>query len=466
MILWKRKKLSVLAALASIVACSSALAGEIAGLRPQLPTSIQRDLDVTFVNDFLGRGGSIDDFRTQQLIISVTFSDRWIAILDHSILTLNDGPSPGRIDQLSVSLGYELTNLQDDTRADRLIVGTGLRSVGDFAGERIQNGFHRIVGSGIEELAYTDTTGSDLTVWFDAERYRVLRDSTDSGLWKAWRIGYQLRASSLLTGGGQWDSAISMHAVMSKPVVDIWLGVRSDWRDGYDDPVLRETASEEEDVAVVLGARIGPLVVETVQQFNNNASYGQIRLVSSANDARGIEDGHSRWGLDIGVLLPDVQLRLSGHLPVRILTTNASQWHESLLIGLGYGEPQYKNDTSLFTRSRQIDASVELERPLSADNNWLSAYGSAGAGWRDEKMTGDGELQGETSAAVGRVVLTASAGLRFRAFSYRDRWRFRVQIGLVGRLPVDGAEVQIAGQPYRIQRSALDLMLGAAFDFE
>ena len=81
-------------------------------------------------------------------------------------------------------------------------------------------------------------------------------------------------------------------------------------------------------------------------------------------------------------------------------------------------------------------------------------------------MTGDGELQDETSAAVGRVVLTASAGLRFRAFSYRDRWRFRVQIGLVGRLPVDGAEVQIAGQSYRIQRSALDLMLGAAFDFE
>ena len=464
--LWNRHTVPVLAALASIVVCSSSIAGEIAGLRPQLPAFLQPDLDVILINDFLGRGGSTDDFRTQQSIISARFADRWIATVDHSILTLADEPSPGRIDQLSVSLGYELTNRHTDTRSDRLVVGTGLRSVGQFAGERIQNGFHRIVGSGIEELAYTDTTGSDLTVWFDAERYRMLRDSTDSGLLEAWRIGYQLRASSLLTGDGQWDSAISMHAVMSKPAVDIWLGVRSDWRDGYDDPVLRETASEEEDVAVVLGARIGPLVVETVQQFNNNASYGQIRLVSSANDAHGIDYGRSRWGLDFGVLLPDVQLRLSGRLPTRILTTETSRWRESLILGLGYGQPQYQDDTSLYTRSRQVDASIEFERPLSADNNWLSAYGSAGAGWRDEKLTGDGELQGESSGAVGRVVLTASAGLRFRVFSYRESWRFRVQFGLVGRVPVDGADVQIADQSYRIQRSAFDLMLGVSFDFE
>jgi len=464
--LWKRHILSVLAALASIVVFSGAIAGEIAGLRPQLPTFLQPDLDVIFINDFLGRGGSTDDFRTQQSIISARFADRWIATVDHSILTLADEPSPGRVDQLSVSLGYELTNHQTDTRSDRLVVGTGLRNVGQFAGERIQNGFHQLVGSSIEELAYTDTTASDLSVWFDTERYRMLRDSADSGLFKTWRMGYQLRASSLLTSGGQWDSAISVHAVISKPAVDIWFGVRSDWRGGYDDPVLRETASEEEDVAVVLGARIGPLVVETVQQVNNKASYGQIRLVSSASDARGIDYGRSRWGLDFGVLLPDVQLRLSGRLPTRILTAETSRWRESLILGLGYGKPQYEDDTALYTRSRQVEASIELERPLSADNNWLSAYGSVGAGWRDEKLTGDGELQGESSAAVGRVVLTASAGLRFRVFSYRERWRFRLQFGLVGRVPAGGAEVQIADQSYRIQRSALDLMLGVSFDFE
>jgi len=453
-----------LAALTTITAHSAAHGGEIAGLRPTLPTFLQRDLEVTFVNDFLGRGGSVDDYRTQQSVFSATFSDRWIAVLDHSILTLNEEPSPGRIDQLSVSLGYEWINKQNDAGADRLIVGTGLRNVGQYSGERIQNGFHRIIGSSIEELAYTGETDTDVTAWFDAERYRLLRDSTDSGLLRNWRIGYQFRAASLVSSGGQWDSSISMHAVISRPAVDIWMGLRSDWRDGHDGAVLRETADAEEDLAAVLGVRIGPLVIETVQQFNNKASYGQIRLISSANNA--VAWGPPRAGLSLGVLLPDVQLRLGGRLPTRILTDDTSKWHESVVLGLGYGKPQYKNDTALFTRAMQLDAGIEIERSFSGDTDWVSVYVGAGAGWRDEKLTQTGEFQDESSAAVGRAVLIASAGLRFKVFNHQDRWRFRLQFGLIGRLPVNNADVTIAEESFQIQRSALDLMFGATVQFE
>jgi hypothetical protein len=461
---WKSLTLITLAALASLVAQGNVHAGEIAGLRPQLPTFLQRDLDATFVNDFLGRGGSVDDYRTQQSVISAALADRWIAILDHSILTLTDEPSPGRIDQRSVSLGYKLISHHLDGHADSLIVGTGLRSVGEFSGERIQNGFHRIVGSSIEELAYTRNTGTDITAWFDAERYRMLRDSRNEGLFKTWRVGYQIRAASLATSGGQWDSTIGIQAVISKPVIDIWLGVRSDWRSGYDEPVLRETASAEDDVAAVLGARIGPLIFETVQQFNNKASYGQIRLVSSADDTR--KHRLPRMGLDLGVMLPDVMLRLAGRLRARILTAAASRWNESLVIGLGYGQPQYKDNTELSTDSWQADVGIELERPFSGDTDWLSLYGSMGLGWRDETLIRDGDLQDESSESIGHAVLSASAGLRFDLSSPLDRWRFRLQFGLVGRLPIDDAEVRIADQLFRIQRSALDLMIGAAFDFE
>jgi len=329
------------------VAYGGAVAGEIAGLRPQLPTFLQRDLDITFINDFLGRGGSTDDFRTQQSIISATLGDRWIATLDHSILTLDDELSAGRIDQLSASLGYELVRPQNHVRADRLVAGIGLRNVGEFSGERIQNGFHKLVGSGIEELAYTNTSANDLTTWFDAERYRTIRDPTDRGPFKTWRLGYQLRASSLISTGGEWDSAVSIQAIISKPAADIWLGVRSDWRDGYDDAVLRETAIAEEDVAIVLGARFGPLIIETVQQLNNSASYGQVRLVSSPNSAR--RYNRPDFGLDFSVLLPDVQLRLAGRLPTRFLTDDSSRWNETIVFGLSYGEPQYGHDTSATT---------------------------------------------------------------------------------------------------------------------
>lgn len=443
---------------------SVAHAGEIAGLRPTLPTFLQRDLEVSFVNDFLGRGGSVDDYRTQQSVFSATFSGRWIAVLDHSILTLNEEPSRGRIDQLSVSLGYEWINRQNDTGADRIIIGTGLRSAGRYSGERIQNGFHRIIGSGIEELAYTGETGTDVTAWFDAERYRLLRDSADNGFLRNWRMGYQFRAASLVSSGGHWDSSLSMHAVISKPAVDIWMGLRSDWRDGYDGAVLRETANAEEDLAAVLGVRIGPLIIETVQQFNNKASYGQIRLVSSVNDS--IAWGRPRGGLSLGVLLPDVQFRLGGRLPTRILTGDTSKWHESLVVGLGYGKPQYRNDVALFTRAMQLDAGIEVERSFSSDTDWVSVYVGAGAGWRDEKLTHTGDFQDESSASVGRAVFTASAGLRFNLSSYQNRWRFRLQFGLVGRLPVEDADVTIAAQSFQIQRSALDLMFGATVNFE
>jgi hypothetical protein len=159
-------------------------------------------------------------------------------------------------------------------------------------------------------------------------------------------------------------------------------------------------------------------------------------------------------------------LRLAGRRATRILTTEASQWHESIVVGLEYGRPQYRNASALFTRSRQVDAGIELERPLSGHHSWLSTYVSAGAGWRDEKLTRTGDFPDEAALSVGRVVLAASAGIRTVIFDYRDRWRFRLQFGLAGRVPVDGAEAQIGDQLFKIQRSALDLMLGASINFE
>ena len=95
-----------------------------------------------------------------------------MALLDHSILTLSDPTMPGRIDQVSGSLGYRVINTVNDRRISRLVIGVGIRIVGNFAGERIQNGFHRLVGSKTTNLPYSDTESSDVTAWFDADHYR------------------------------------------------------------------------------------------------------------------------------------------------------------------------------------------------------------------------------------------------------------------------------------------------------
>jgi hypothetical protein len=449
-----------------VAAPSPCIAGEIPGLPPQLPPFIERDLEVAFSNDFLGRGGSVDDFRTQQLIVTAKLSDRWMALLDHSILTLNDPTMPGRIDQVSGSLGYRAINTVNNRRVSKLVIGIGIRNVGEFAGERIQNGFHRLVGSKTVNLPYSDTEDSVGTAWFDANHYREFTTPVDTESAGKWHTGYWLRVSSLLTSGGQWDSSAGLYAVASKQAIDIWLGIRRDWRSGYEGAVLRETAAAEDDLAIVLGARFGALVLETVQQVNNDASYGQLRLVSSGVRTTASRNRNTRLGLEAGFLLPDIQLRLAGRFRQRVFTNDGSRWREAIVIAASYGEPQVDDNATIFIRSKQFDVGLDYERPLFEQSEWLSAYGTASAGWRDEQLIGADTLEGESSDSVGGAVLSIGAGFRIDAAELGERWNFRIQLGLIGRLPFQDADLQIGAVQIRVQEPALDFMLGMTFDFD
>jgi len=436
-----------------------AFAGEISGLPPALLPGIDRDFSLDFSNDFLGRGGSIDDFRTQQIVIAAKLSDTWIAILDHSILTLGSTLTPGRVDQLSASLGCQIINKVYDHSASKIVAGFGVRSAGDFAGERMQNGFHRLIGSEIEVLPYTDTDSTDVTAWFAADHYR---DFHYSG---SWQTGYWMRASSLLSSGGQWDGSAGLFGVASRPSLDVWLGLRHDWREGYDHAVFRETAEAESDMAIVLGVRFGALVLETVQQINNDASYGQLRLVSSGERATMLPGGYSRWGLEVGFLMPDIQLRFAARYRTRFFTDAGSRWREAIVVAASYGEPQYEDNPELFIHSRQVDVGLDLERSLSDRSDWLSMYGTAGAGWRNERLIGVNTLQGEASGSADRAVLSFGAGLRINAAALGENWNYRIQLGLVGRLPIQDAELQLGATTLAVQQPAIDFLLGMTFDF-
>jgi len=442
-----------------------AIAGEIPGLPPQMPPFIERDLEVTFSNDFLGRGGSVDDFRTQQIIITAKLSDKWMVLLDHSILTLSESTAPGRVDQLSGSLGYQVINTANDRAVSKLFVGAGFRRAGDFAGERMQNGFHRLVGSKIKDLAYVDNAGTDATAWFDLDHYRRFGNSSEAGSTGSWRTGYWLRGSSLVTSGGQWDSAAGLFAVASRPAIDIWLGIRRDWRSGYEGAVLSETAAAEDDLAIVFGARFGAFVLETVQQVNNEASYGQLRIVSTGVRMTASRSENAHLGLEVGFLLPNVQVRLASRYRKHVLTGAESRWRETIVIAVSYGEPQYEDNASIFVHSQQLNVGLDYERTLFAQSGWLSAYGTASAGWRNERLVGANTFAGETSDSVGRAVLSIGTGLRVNAARMGERWNFRIQLGLIGRLPIQDADLRIGTTVLRVQKPAIEFMLGMTFDF-
>jgi hypothetical protein len=442
--------------LLALASSATAVAGEIAGLRANTPPTVDKPLEFAFSNDLLGRGGSVDDFRTQQFIISAELSERWDFTIDHSILTLVDADDPGRTDQLSASLGYRLFDTKSDWSVNSLTTGIGVRSFGDFGGERMQNGTHQLVRSSVEVVPYTDLDRTDATVWLDAQRFGLFNGVFNDD----WRFGYWLRGSALWASDGQLDSALGAYATAAKDSVDLWIGLRHDWRSGYEAPVLAETAFAEEDLAAVFGLRWGPIIFETVQQFDKKASYGQIRLVAAGFDDARSAAAESRFSLDAGITVPDVLLNFTGRWRGDWINGGTSSWQRSLFVTFGYGEPQHDDDPMIYRRTQQVGAGIEWERRLAGQDGWVSMYTSLGAGWRQERIFGDDERVGESSDTASEGALLAGLGFRFDSAELIARWNFRIQLGLSGWFPFSDARLDMAGETFRVQQATSAITLG------
>lgn len=451
------RRMTLVAMLLGIAASQPAAAGEIAGLPANTPPVLQRPLEFSFSNDFLGRGGSVDDFRTQQFIIGGTIRDRWDVTVDHSILTLIDVDEPARTDQLSATLGYRLINAASNTTVNRVTAGLGVRGYGDFGGERMQNGFHQLVRSSVEVAAYTDLDRTDATAWLDAQRYQLLRGHSES---EDWRWGYWLRGSTLWASDGQLDAAVGAYGVTGKGSIDLWWGLRHDWRSGYEAPVLVETAAAEQDLAIVFGLRWGPVVFETVQQLDNDASYGQVRLVAAGFDDTRAGATQSNFQFDAGVTVPDATLHLAGRWRADGLNRGEPTWRRSLYVMAGHGEPQHDDDPMIYRRTTQVGLGIEWERRLDVAGGWTSAYFQAGAGWRQERISGDDERAGEQSDSVSRGVALAATGLRFDAGELLAGYNFRIQLGLNAVIPVSGATLDMSGESFDVQSTSVGVALG------
>lgn len=327
----------------------------------------------------------------------------------------------------------------------------------------MQNGFHRLIGSDVETMPYVATDRTDLTAWLDGEIYRTLNVFGGS----EWRPGYWLRASALVTSDGQVDSALGAYAVASRNAIDLWFGVRRDWRNGYDrDRVQAATAAAESELGIVLGARFGAILLETVQQPNGKASYGQIKFVSSGKRPYPGSASWPRATIDFGFVLPDVQVQLAGRIRSHFFLDADSPWRQSVLVETRFGEPQYEDNTAIFIGTSQITVGLEMERQLSSANPWISYYGSLAGGIRYEQLLGDNRLAGEESPKVGRAVISAGTGLRFNAAALGQSWHYRLQIGLAGWLPLSDADVEFAGASYPVQKPALGLLLGMTFEYQ
>jgi hypothetical protein len=449
---------SVVLLLASQLVC----AGEISGLPPHMAPTVRPDYSFYLGNDFAAAGTS-DDFRTEQMIITGRLGDSWVAVVDHSIFTREDVPEPerGRIDLMTVSLGYEFLNVVKTGRRSSMTAGLGVRGVGNYEGERIQNGFHRLIESDTSAIPYTDTRRTAPVAWLLVEHRQRLRPAGTGGFPSNWDISYWARAGTLATTDGQFDAVAGLYLVASRRLWDVWLGLRRDWRSGYDgDPVLRDAAAEEEKTAVSVGFRFGALVVETVQRLDSAASYGQISFVSAPNTRSQHQGKPVRADAQFTLQMPHITFQLAGRWHRRIVTKNDSRWSEAIFMELRGGQPQLGRDPTRFVETTQVGVGLEWSRSLFDALPWLRSYTSAGFGVRREKLLGREQLAGLESEAIDRAVAIAETGLEFDATRLSDHMRLKLRAGITGWYPFDDATVSIGGAPSELQRPGASIAIG------
>lgn len=451
----------------ALLAAPSAVAGEISGLPPSLTPTTQPEYTFYFGNDFLAAGTN-DDFRTQQLIASARVRDRWRIVLDHSILTREHAVSgpPARIDLMSLSVGYEWLNREHANGRDVVVSGVGVRGAGNYGGSRIQNGFHSLIESEASFLPYAPTRQVDATIWVLGETHRILRHAKGGGLLWGWDTGYWARAGVLATADGQFDGVAGIYAIATRPGFDLWLGLRRDWREGYDaDLVQRETAREESKLALSYGVRLGSVIMETVQRFDSYASYGQISFVSSPTTRRKPTGTNAAADFQLGLHLPHMMMQMAGRWHRPVLLDRSSQWRESITVDLRGGQPQIGHDVNSYAETVQLTAGLEYSRPFAASPEWLRFYGGASLGWREEKFIGRGSMEGVTSESVGRAVFQADMGIEIDAVRIGGNWRHKLRLGVSAWAPAKSVTVMTGGELTTLLEPGASISVAWTFNY-
>ncbi len=465
---------ALLAVLLLYLPFSGLHAGEIPATPPRLPPMIIDKLHIDWGNDFLGRFGISDDFRTQQVPLFVRLSDRWSLSADHSTLTFRgpsrQNPDPvgteGRLDQVSSSLGYLLHRSRDSGSQLDISSGLGFRASGNFAGARIQNGFHRLIDSGLVNPPYVDTERTDGLIWLQGNfQYLKPRVTPNWLRWlgTGWQGGYWLYATTLATTDAQWDGTVNASGLAVNGPWKLWLGLRTDWREGYDrDVVQAATAASEEGTSLSLGVAFGPVVVETTQDLRGEHGSGRIGFNAGPAAGVSLSDKYRGVGVQLGMLIPEVYFDLQGRwLPKTLNSLPILGGQIYSIINIRYGEPPVGDTAIVFVSTTQLTLGGEWQTQIkNGGTPWIKPYLAFGLGWRREQVIGDEELNGLKSAAVDRAVIVADTGLRFDVAGNRRSWLLQLQLGLTGWLPLADAHVDFNGRSVQVQQADFSAVVG------
>ena len=448
-------------------------AGDIAGAPAIVPPESLGDFSFLWSNDFFGRGGVADDYRTQQFGLQIKVSPRWGLIVDHSILTASEANPvlpgyAGRLDQLSLSLMYELLRKQAGANELALInAGAGVRAYGDFGGSRIQNSLHRLINNGVNGAPYVDTATNLGIFWLKGDYQKLYPLPLLGETKNAWGAGYWLDATGLISSDRQWDAALAANVVVQNQNLRLWLGVREDWRENYTlDFVQQATALSEAGTSLVFGVGFGPVLFETTQGLENKSSYG--RFVFTAVETEYASVGYplkADNAILLNLLFPDVELELQYRKALPYRSEILGRPRTWLVIGAHYGEPAYETSLDVYNAIQQVAIGVEFEWRNQPHYQWAWPYLTLLVGHRTEQLKADtGALAGQESGKVSSAITELGAGFRFSLYPGRE-WQLLFQAGLLGYYPFTSQMVVFDQTQVELLQPDLAVNLGFSFNF-
>ncbi len=396
--------------------CVGAAGAAVAGIPAPPAPGPEPKAWLEWVNDAFA-GSTIhnaDDFRTNGNTLAVHLAPRWLLAADFGMLTMKNlqSSNTSRTDEVTASIGYLPVVGGGEGSWWRIGVGAGVRSEGNYGGQKVQNAWHRAVGFGLVKLPYADAGQRHYEGlgWIHASRLDTFR------LAGVGRFGGQVEAGGLATTGGETAGDVRALGVVLGRHGSLWAGGEWQARAGTRmSAVAAATARDEDGPWLVLGFAAGGLYGEFASA-GGSRSTGRIGAQWQPDAAHADPDPIPVSG-EIGGTLNaygvEAQLRWAPDWLRRLATIGEQT---SFFADYRFGRVPGIQLTGGSLRYNQGTVGIDLGAwPQPRDftrHGGFQPFVQGGVGWRLEGVQTESFRPQFTPSTQSSTVLTGSVGVR------------------------------------------------------
>lgn len=403
-------------------------------------------------NDAFGGeiGDNADDYRTNEIALQAVVRQRWVLVVDHSMLTNRTSAlaPASRSDEITASAGYLIDRGVGSAAQDRwwFAAGLGGRFAGDFLGAEAQNALHRGLGYNEVDLPEAGHHAAGVVYatagWLWLERVPLPMPSMS--FLERGQFGLHTVATALATTAGEQQVEVGTALTVIGLDGAAWLGPRMRWSLGETlTPAAAAVADREEGLWLDYGAGAGGWFVSGGVNLRDQTTLGAVGWSWARGPGRVDAPRPATMEADIGFrggFTPGVQFRWQ---PRWLRDAGALGERAALLADYRFGGVpgvEWGPDAQLAFNQAVLGMDLAWSRPRPGWQVTPFVRGALGLRYEVVRVRGPAPRFPEQNAATG--VALGGVGLRVgwgQAIDRDRRVRYGVAVSYDGWLPFDRA---------------------------